>query len=81
VGNPDRVTWDIVPDASVALHRVLSGKDDWMSYYQVPSKRLHGIEHKHESQLRVFAPPNLMYFFMNTRMPPFTSLKVRQAVN
>ena len=39
-GNPDRVTWDIVPDASVALHRVLTGKDDWMSYYQIPSKRL-----------------------------------------
>ena len=80
-GHPDRVTWDIVPDASVALHRVLSGKDDWMSYYQVPSKRLDGIEHKHKSQLRVFTPPNLMYFFMNTRVPPFTSLKVRRAVN
>jgi peptide/nickel transport system substrate-binding protein len=80
-GNPDRVTWDIVPDASVALHRVLSGKDDWMSYYQVPTKRLHAIEQKHESQLRFFTPPNLMYFFMNTRVAPFKSLKVRQAVN
>jgi peptide/nickel transport system substrate-binding protein len=80
-GNPDRVTWDIVPDASVALHRVLSGKDDWMSYYQVPSRRLHAIEQKHESQLRFFTPPNLMYFFMNTHVAPFTSLKVRQAVN
>jgi len=80
-GHPDRVTWDIVPDASVALHRVLSGKDDWMSYYQVPSRRLDGIEHKHKSQLRVFTPPNLMYFFMNTRVPPFTSMKVRRAVN
>jgi peptide/nickel transport system substrate-binding protein len=80
-GNPDRVTWDIVPDASVALHRVLSGKDDWMSYYQIPSKRLHGIEQKHESQLRFFTPPNLMYFFMNTEVAPFNSLKVRQAVN
>jgi peptide/nickel transport system substrate-binding protein len=80
-GNPDRVTWDIAPDASVALHRVLSGKDDWMSYYQVPSKRLQAIEQKHESQLRFFTPPNLMYFFMNTQVAPFTSLKVRQAVN
>jgi peptide/nickel transport system substrate-binding protein len=80
-GNPDRVTWDIVPNASVALHRVLSGKDDWMSYYQVPSKRLSAIERKHESRLRIFTPPNLMYFFMNTKVPPFTSLRVRQAVN
>src|SRR3954453_16887146 len=80
-GNPDRVTWDIVPDASVALHRVLSGKDDWMSYYQVPSKRLLAIAQKHEDQLRFFTPPTLMYFFMNTQVAPFTSLKVRQAVN
>ncbi len=80
-GNPDRVTWDIVPDASVALHRVLTGKDDWMSYYQVPGKRLPAIEEKHNSRLRTFTPPNLMYFFMNTRVPPFTSLNVRRAVN
>jgi peptide/nickel transport system substrate-binding protein len=80
-GNPDRVTWDIVPSASVALKRVLSGKDDWMSYYQIPSKRLDSIEAKHKSRLKFFTPPNLMYFFMNTRVRPFTSLKVRRAVN
>jgi peptide/nickel transport system substrate-binding protein len=80
-GNPDRVVWDIVPDASVALHRVLTGKDDWMSYYQIPSKRLPAIEKRRKWRLKFFTPPNLMYFFMNTRVPPFTSLKVRQAVN
>jgi peptide/nickel transport system substrate-binding protein len=80
-GNPDRVTWDIVPSASVALHRVLTGKDDWMSYYQVPANRLAAIERKHADRLRTFTPPNLMYFFMNTRVPPFTSLDVRRAVN
>ncbi|MGZ4335250.1 MAG: ABC transporter substrate-binding protein [Gaiellaceae bacterium] len=79
--NPDRITWDIVPSASVALHRVLTGKDDWMSYYQIPSKRLPAMEQKHESRLRIFTPSNLMYFFMNTQVPPFTSPKVRQAVN
>jgi peptide/nickel transport system substrate-binding protein len=80
-GNPDRVTWDVVPSASVALRRVLSGKDDWMGYYRVPSKRLPAIEHSHKWRLRFFTPPNLMYFFMNTQVPPFTSLKVRRAVN
>jgi peptide/nickel transport system substrate-binding protein len=81
VGNPDRVTWDIVPSASIALKRVLTGKDDWMSYYQIPSKRLDSIELKHKWRLKFFTPPNLMYFFMNTRVAPFTSLKVRRAVN
>jgi peptide/nickel transport system substrate-binding protein len=80
-GNPDRVTWDIVPSAGLALRRVLRGQDDWMGYYQIPARRLPAIEKKHEQRLRTFAPPNLMYFFMNTRVPPFTNLKVRRAVN
>jgi peptide/nickel transport system substrate-binding protein len=80
-GNPDRVTWDIVPDAAIALRRVLRGQDDWMGYYQIPSKRLHGIEKRYKSRVRIFTPPNLMYFFMNTKVPPFTSVKVRRAVN
>jgi peptide/nickel transport system substrate-binding protein len=80
-GNPDRVTWDIVPSASVALRRVTSGKDDWMSYYQVPARRLAHIEETRKWRLRFFTPPNLMYFFMNTDVPPFSSLEVRQAVN
>jgi peptide/nickel transport system substrate-binding protein len=80
-GNPDKVTWDIVPSAAVALRRVLAGQDDWMGYYQIPADRLPKIEQKHGSRLRTFTPPNLMYFFMNTRVPPFDSLKVRRAVN
>jgi peptide/nickel transport system substrate-binding protein len=80
-GNPDHVTWDIVPDAATALRRVVRGQDDWMGYYQIPSKRLRAIEQKHKGRLRIFTPPNLMYFFMNTRVPPFTSVKVRRAVN
>jgi peptide/nickel transport system substrate-binding protein len=80
-GNPDRITWDIVPSAGVALRRVLQGKDDWMGYYQIPSKRLPAIERKYAERLRTFMPPNLMYFFMNTRVPPFNSVQVRRAVN
>jgi peptide/nickel transport system substrate-binding protein len=80
-GNPDRVTWDIVASAGTALRRVLSGKDDWMSYWPVPQKRLPGIEKRYASRLRVFKPPNLAYFFMNTRVAPFDKLAVRRAVN
>jgi peptide/nickel transport system substrate-binding protein len=80
-GNPDRVTWDIVPDAGTALTRVLSGKDDWMSYWPIPAKRLAGLEKKHLNRLKIFTPPNLVYFFMNTRIAPFDKLVVRRAVN
>ena len=80
-GNPDRVTWDVVPTATTALRRVLQGKDDWMGYYQIPSKRLPRILQKYGERLRTLMPPNLMYFFMNTRVPPFSSIKARRAVN
>jgi peptide/nickel transport system substrate-binding protein len=80
-GNPDRITWDIVPTATLALRRVLQRKDDWMGYYQIPSKRLSQIEQKYGNRLLTFMPPNLMYFFMNTRVPPFNSVEVRRAVN
>ena len=80
-GNPDKVTWDIVPNATTALKRVLSGQDDWMGYYPIPNARVPAIERKHGGQLKTFTPANLMYFFMNTRVPPFNSLKVRRAVN
>jgi peptide/nickel transport system substrate-binding protein len=80
-GNPDRVTWDIVPTAALALRRVIRGQDDWMGYYQIPAKRLPAIEEKYGSRLEPFTPPNLMYFFMNTRVPPFNDVKVRRAVN
>jgi peptide/nickel transport system substrate-binding protein len=80
-GNPDRVTWDITPTAGAALRSVLAGKDDWMSYWPVPRKRLPGLEKRYPSRLHISTPPNLAYFFMNTRVPPFDKLAVRRAVN
>jgi len=81
VGNPDRVTWDIVHSGRAALHAVMTGKDDWMSYWPIPRKELPGIEQHHADRLRVFTPPNLSYFFMNTRVAPFDNVAVRRAVN
>jgi peptide/nickel transport system substrate-binding protein len=80
-GNPDRVTWDIVPTAGVALRSVLSGKDDWMSYWPIPNKRLPGIEKHYGSRLKISTSASLAYFFMNTQVPPFDKVAVRQAVN
>jgi peptide/nickel transport system substrate-binding protein len=80
-GNPDTVTWDIVPSAGAALRAVLNGKDDWMSYWPIPSKRRADIEKRYASRLRVSAPPNLAYFFMDTARAPFNNVLVRRAVN
>jgi peptide/nickel transport system substrate-binding protein len=81
VGNPDRVTWDIVPTARAALRSVLVGTDDWMSYWPIPSKRLPGIEKRYANRLEVSKGPNLSYFFMNTQVAPFDNVAVRRAVN
>jgi peptide/nickel transport system substrate-binding protein len=80
-GNPDRVTWDIVPTARAALRAVVSGKDDWMGYWPIPNKRLPGLQKRYASRLRIFTPPNLAYFFMNTHVAPFDKVAVRRAVN
>ena len=80
-GNPDKVRWDIIGNDNVALQRVISGRDDWSSYHPIPSDRLASVQHKYADRIRVFTPPNTYYFFMNTRVPPFNKLKVRQAVN
>ncbi|HEY2354533.1 MAG TPA: ABC transporter substrate-binding protein [Gaiellaceae bacterium] len=80
-GNPDRVTWDIVPTARAALRAVLSGKDDWMGYWPVSKDRLADLEKHYANRLRVSTLPTLDYFFMNTKRAPFDNLAVRRAVN
>ena len=80
-GNPDSVVWDVVGDDSGALQRVIDGQDDWDGYHAIPPDQLSAVQRKYGTQIRRYVPPNTYYFFMNTRVPPFTSLQVRQAVN
>ncbi len=81
VGNPDKVVWDVIGDDNVALQRVISGQDYWDGYHPIPPDRLSTVQSKYPDQIKLFTPANTYYFFMNTRVKPFTSLKVRQAVN
>jgi peptide/nickel transport system substrate-binding protein len=80
-GNPDKVTWNVVGDDAVALRDVISGKDDWMGYHQIPTESLASVQQRYPDRLRVFTPANTYYFFMNTREPPFDDVRVRRAVN
>jgi peptide/nickel transport system substrate-binding protein len=79
-GNPDKMTIDIIGDPGVALQRVISGQDDY-DFQQPPPDRLGTIQSKYANQIKVYTPANTYYFFMNTRVPPFNNVKVRQAVN
>jgi peptide/nickel transport system substrate-binding protein len=80
-GNPDTVRWDLIGSDSVALQRVISGKDDWMSYHAIPANKLGLVRRRYGDQLRIFTPANVYYFFMNTKVAPFDNVKVRRAVN
>lgn len=79
-GNPDKVVWDIVGDAATALQRTIAGQDDW-DPQAIPAGALASTEAKYGDQIKIYTPPNTYYFFMNTRVPPFNKLAVRQAVN
>ena len=80
-GNADSVVWDVVSDDGTALQRVIGGQDDWDGYHAIPTGQLSAVQRKYGKQIRRYVPPNTYYFFMNTRVPPFTSLQVRRAVN
>src|SRR5205807_9823459 len=79
-GNPDKMTIDILGDPGVALTRTLRGQDDY-DFHQPPPDRLNTLQSKYSNQTKVYTPANTYYFFMNTRLKPFSDLRVRQAVN
>jgi peptide/nickel transport system substrate-binding protein len=80
VGNPDKMTIDIIGDPSVALTRTLNGQDDY-DFQQPPPDRLSQIQSKYAGQIKVYTPANTFYFFMNNRTAPFNNVNVRKAVN
>ena len=79
-GNPDKMTFTVVGDASAALDSVLDGDNDYL-FHQIPRNRLAEIRDEHADRLRLYTPANVYYYFMNTRERPFDRLEVRQALN
>ncbi len=80
VGNPDKMTIDVIGDPGIALTRVLQGKDDY-DFQQPPSDRLADLQNNHADQIKLYTPANTYYYFINNRLAPFDNVKVRQAVN
>jgi peptide/nickel transport system substrate-binding protein len=78
--NPDKITVKIVEDDSAALQQVINGEADY-DFHPIPVDRLAEVQQKYGDQLKIYTPANTYYFFMNSRLPPFDKLAVRQAVN
>jgi peptide/nickel transport system substrate-binding protein len=70
----------LVKDTGVALQQTINGQADY-DFDLIPIDRLGEVQRKYGEQLKVYTSPNTVYFFMNTRTPPFDKLAVRQAVN
>jgi len=80
-GYPTRITIEIrsVPAAS-SLGQVEHGRADW-SFDGVPSNRLAQAQARYPTQFHENPVQATVGLFLNTRVPPFTSLKARQAIN
>ena len=79
-GNPDKMTFNVLEEDSAALQSVIDGKNDY-NFHPIPVDRLGEVQDQYAAQLKLYTPANTYYFFMNTRVPPFDKLEVRQAVN
>jgi ABC-type transport system substrate-binding protein/DNA-binding SARP family transcriptional activator len=82
-GYPDRIVLTFSakdPHArSEQLTAVERGRSDLME--SPPASRLGEVASRYAAQLHVFRSPTTFGFFLNTRVPPFNSLKARQAFN
>lgn len=80
-GHVDRIVVTVIRNPSTQVNDVEQGKYDWMEN-PPPADRYAGVKGKYEgTQFKVESTISTYYFWMNTTLPPFNSLKVRQAVN
>jgi len=87
-GYPDSISWSwrFELDASARVRAVERGAADvalsgGSSVGQLSKARLEALAVRHPNQLHLNAQLGTTYFFLNTRVPPFDDVRVRQAVN
>jgi peptide/nickel transport system substrate-binding protein len=80
-GHVDKIDITVVRNGSTQVNEIETGKSDWMQS-PPPSDLYARVKGKYEgTQFRVEPTISTYFFWMNTTKPPFSDLKVRQAVN
>ncbi len=80
-GHVDKIDITVIRNHSTQVNDVEQGKFDWMQSSPPPG-RYAEVKSKYEgTQFRVEPTISTYYFWMNTTKPPFSDLKIRQAVN
>jgi YVTN family beta-propeller protein len=77
-GYPDRMEWTFNDALDAQLTAVEQGKADVM--VAPPASRQNEIATRYASQVRSFPVTEVYGIFLNTQVPPFSSLAARQAV-
>ena len=73
-----QVTFGLDPEGEVTA--IENGQYDWM-YEDVPLDRLGEVGSRYAGQVQIYTLLLYYYAALNVRMPPFNSLKARQALN
>jgi peptide/nickel transport system substrate-binding protein len=79
-GYPDEITQSYGLTVEAQITAIENGQYDW-TVEAPPADRLNEMGTKYASQVHVEPLTAFWYATMNTRLPPFTSLKARQAFN
>jgi peptide/nickel transport system substrate-binding protein len=80
-GHVDAAKITIIRNPQTQVNDIEQGKYDWMQN-PPPASRYAEVKDKYEgTQFKPLATNSTYYFWMNTKVPPFNDVKVRQAVN
>jgi YVTN family beta-propeller protein len=78
-GYPDEIRFHLSEDVEAQVLAVEQGRADVV--LRPPVERLQGLLTRYPGRLHSDAVPWTDYMFLNTRVPPFDDLRVRQALN
>jgi peptide/nickel transport system substrate-binding protein len=80
-GNLDRITVKVVPDPHSAFDKVLNGRaDDFDPATPLPAGTMARARSEAKNRFEAVPIPSTLYFYLNTRTPPFSSELARRAV-
>jgi YVTN family beta-propeller protein len=79
-GNPDSIVWQTVPTAQAAVTAIEQGRADWF-LGQLPVAQYQQLELTDPAQLHSSPTFAVEFVPLNTNLPPFNDVRVRQALN
>jgi YVTN family beta-propeller protein len=79
-GNPNEIVWQSAPSLQAAVTAVAQGRADWLDG-SPPYAQYRQLELQHPGQLHNNPQWSVNFLPLNTHLPPFNDLDVRQALN